>query len=618
MNEIKKILPFARPSVKYLVYNFLFNIFFTLFSLFSIGTILPILRILFLPPEKIISKAQPESSLGKNIPYLEEAQNYFSRTLSSLIAEEGASYTLAWVCVLCVMCFFFKNLSKYFASFFVTKFNNSMGERFRNALHHKMLNLNVSFYGDRKSGDIISRSSIDIGNMQSVFQMATEMVIREPLLLIFTVSVLIYMSPQLTLFVVVILPLSGLVISRVTKSLKASSMKAQVSIAEIMSRIQELIHGFSIIKSFNAEKEVHQQFKGVTHQYKKFSDSVDFRQQLASPFSEFAGAVTIMLTLWFGGVMVLENRSGLSPEAFIIYIVYFFQIVSPIKNLLHTFYHIKKISPSIDRYFEVIDLENPIKEPEHPKPIDFNFNKISFEKVDFSYEDRASKKVLSDLSFDINRGDFVAIVGSSGSGKSTVSKLLVRFYDVLSGKITIDGNDLRDYNTGDLRRLTSVVNQEIILFNATIFENVVLGRQNTTESEVLEALKKANAYDFVMETPLGLQTIVGDNGLKLSGGQRQRLCIARAIIKNAPFLILDEATSALDTISEKLVQQALSVLMEGRTSLVIAHRLSTVQNADKIIVLEDGKICEQGTPKDLLQNGKVYRNMVNMQSLVKE
>ena len=618
MKRLKYLYPFVRPSLKYLGYNFLFNIIFTLFSLFSIGTILPILRILFLREEGAINQSSDASKGGAGFSsgfgILQEIENLFSEKLTSLIQEEGASYTLGIVCVLCVLCFFIKNLSRYLAVFFVVKFNHATGDRLRNAIHQKLLNLNMSFFTNRKSGDIVSRASLDVDRMQSMFQMATEMIIREPLLIISTLFVLIYMSPTLTLFVCVVLPLSGFIIGKISKSLKAASAKAQEKIADILSQIQELIYGFTIIKSFNAEQQVHKKFSQTSSQYRKLLNAVAFRQDLASPFSEFAGSVTIMLTLWFGGIMVIENRSGLSPEAFIIYIVYFFQIISPIKNLLNTFYGIKKISPSIDRYFEVIHTDNPIKELENPLELKKNFKKVSFEKVSFSYPEN-SKKVLQEVSFEIPSGKFIAVVGSSGSGKSTISKLMTRFYDPMSGAIKLDGQDIKSYRTRDLRKLISVVNQEIILFNDSIFKNITLGFPEATEQEVIGALKKANAYDFVMQLPQGIHTHIGDSGLKLSGGQRQRICIARAIIKNAPFLILDEATSALDTVSEKAVQKAIDGLMEGRTSLVIAHRLSTIQHCDRIIVIEDGKIYEEGTPEELLNKKGMYQKLVSMQSL---
>ena len=616
MKKLKILYPFVKPSLKYLGYNFLFNIVFTIFSLFSIGTILPILRILFLRENHIeeTEVTKDEGSGFGSFGILDTIQEIFSEKLTVLIHQNGVSYTLGLVCILCVFCFFIKNLSRYLAVFFVTKFNHAVGNRLRNTIHDKLLHLNLSFFTNRKSGDIVARASLDVEKMQSMFQMATEMIVREPLLIISTLFVLIYMSPTLTLFVCVVLPLSGFIIGKISKSLKAASSKAQQKISDILSQIQELIYGHTIIKSFNAEKQIHKKFRESSSQYQKLLNAVSFRQDLASPFSEFAGSVTIMLTLWFGGIMVLENKSDLSPEAFIIYIVYFFQIISPIKNLLNTFYGIKKISPSIDRYFEVIDTLNPIKEPTKPVTIKQNFKSISFEKVSFSYTED-SKYALKDVSFEIPHGKFVALVGSSGSGKSTLSKLLLRFYDPSLGSIKIDDQDIRNYHTKDLRKLISVVNQEIILFNDSIYKNITLGLPEATEQQVLQALKKANAYEFVMQLPQGLHTHIGDSGLKLSGGQRQRICIARAIIKDAPFLILDEATSALDTVSEKAVQKAINGLMEGRTSLVIAHRLSTIQNCDKIIVIEDGKIYEEGTPEELLSRKGMYQKLVSMQSL---
>ena len=600
---IKIVLPYVKPYKLNAFLNIVLNTLGSLFSLFSLVLLIPFLGILFDSQKLVLEK--PDIVLSSN-----GAVQYFNYYVSKIIITEGHIKALVYVSVFILVMVLLKNVFIYFANFFMAPLRNGIVQDIRNKIFTKVLNLHIGFFSEEKKGDIISRMTSDAQEFEWSAIASIEMLFRDPVLIIIYFVSLVMISPYLTLFIIVLLPVSGLVIGRIGKSLKKSSTEARERMGAVISQMEETIGGLRIIKAFNAEGKVGEKFFTENKGYTKVVNKVYRREYLASPLSEFLGVLTLMIVMYYGATLVLGDKSNMSPEVFIGYIIVFSQVISPSKAITTAYYRIQKGLAAMLRIDEILETEITIKEKDGANSISEFKQNITFKNVHFKY---AENDVLEDINLEVKKGNTLALVGQSGSGKSTLVDLLPRFYDIQKGEIRIDGQQIKDCKIKDLRSLMGNVNQEAILFNDTIFNNIAFGVQTATEQEVMAAAKVANAHDFIMESPNGYQTNICDRGSKLSGGQRQRLSIARAVLKNPPILILDEATSALDTESEKLVQDALSNLMKNRTSIVIAHRLSTIKNADEICVLHDGRIVERGTHKDLIALEGVYKRLHDLQ-----
>ena len=608
MSYFKDILKYEKKYRKFTLLNIVFNIFYAIFNVLSVLAFIPVLNILFGKEKKVIIKPIYEglTSLGS---YAENSFNYF---IYQKILDEGEISVLLFICILSLSLFFFKNFFRYLASYIITFLRTGIVKDLRDKLYHKIVELPVSYFTEKRKGDIIARMTSDVQEVENSILTSIEVIVREPLTVIISITIMLFMSVKLTLFVFILLPVSGFIISSISKKLKANSVRAQKETGNFLSFIEETLTGLRIIKGFNAEKVIETKFNNSTSSFKQLMTSVFHRQTLASPMSEFLGSATIIAILWYGGVEVINKTSALDSSKFLGYILLFYTVLNPIKLITTTFYNIQKGEASAERIMQILNTENSIKDvPNATVKEDFN-SKIEFKNISFKYK---KEYVLKDFSLTINKGETVALVGQSGSGKSTLANLITRFYDVNKGDILIDGENIKDITKKSLRDLMGIVSQESILFNDTIANNIKLGTQNANPESVLEASKIANAYEFIKELPSQFETNIGDSGNTLSGGQKQRLSIARAVLKNPPIMILDEATSALDTESEQLVQIALEKMMQNRTSLVIAHRLSTIQKADKILVLKKGKIVEQGKHEELLAKKGEYFKLVTMQSL---
>jgi subfamily B ATP-binding cassette protein MsbA len=604
MKDFLRVLRFAKPYWIYAVFNIVFNILTVLFSLVSITMIIPFLGLLFGTQEKVY-QAPP---LGFSTTSIKE--NFYLQ-ITQIIESRGQIDALLFICGLVLVMFLFRNLFRYLALFFLTPIRNGVVRDMRDALHKKVLNLPLGYYTEKRKGDIIARMTTDLVEIEWSIMSSLEMIFKDPLNIIIFLASLVFISPELTVFVIVLFPIAGFLIARIGKSLKKSSEEGQSKMGEILSNIEENIGGLRIIKSFRAEQIIQNQFEKNSDSYRATMTKLLRKKDLSSPMSEFLSTVVLVCVMWFGGQLVLGVENSLSPEAFIGYIAIFSQIIPPAKSFTTAFYYIQKGSASSKRVMDILDTENSIKDPVIAKGKTFT-EQLTFKNVSFQYDTQA---VLKDISFDIQKGQTIALVGESGSGKSTIADLLARFYDIEKGQILIDDINIKDFKLSDLRGLMGIVSQESILFNDSVFNNITLGNENANMDEVIAAAKAANAHEFILEMNEGYNSNVGEGGGKLSGGQKQRLSIARAIYKNPPILILDEATSALDTQSEKLVQDALSQLMKNRTSIVIAHRLSTIQNADHILVLKDGEIVEQGTNQELIKKEGVYKRLKDYQNL---
>ena len=531
--------------------------------------------------------------------------------LQTNIAKYGKVYALGWICFGIIAAVLLKNLFLYLSFYFLAPIRNAVTRKYSKLLYDKILQLPIGYFTEQRKGDILSRSSNDIAELENSIIGALEGMIKEPLNIIGILVVLFIISVKLTLFVFVLLPLAGFVVGRIGRSLKKQTNKAQVKWGEIMSQMEETLTGLRIIKAFNAEKRVKKNFYGLVDEIFQIKNKILYRRDLASPVSESLGVMILCCVLWFGGKLVLSGEI-LSGSTFITYVALFSQIINPAKALSQAAYNVNRGTATLDRLNEV--LEAPIVVEEPAKPIELNGfnNTIQFDNVQFSYQDVT---ILNNINLTIEKGKTVALVGSSGAGKSTLADLVPRFHDVSNGNLYIDGKNIKDYSLHSLRQQISIVTQEPILFNDTISANIALGKPEATEAEIIEAAKIANAYDFITKKEDGFKTIIGDRGSKLSGGERQRLTIARAVLKNPPILILDEATSALDTESEKLVQDAINNMMQNRTSIVIAHRLSTIRHADEIIVLQKGEIVERGNHDALIAQNGYYRKLIEMQEV---
>ena len=606
MSNFKKIMRYAVPYKRYVFLNIIFNVLYALFSTLSFIALIPMLQVLFGDTEKIYQEPQ-YVEIGKLKQYLEQYLNYYVTTTN---ATKGPEQTLMVMIVVIISIFLLKNFTNYIALFFATFLRNGVLRDMRNAMYKKVIELPLSFFSEKRKGDVMARIASDVGEVQNSYLSILELIIKEPLTIIFSIGAMLYLSPKLTLFVFVFIPISGLVISMVGKRLKKQSSRAQGEQGIFLSVIEETLGGLKVIKSFTSERYFRNKFEGSTERYNVLANKIMNRQNLASPLSEFMGITVIAVLLWFGGRMVLVEES-LSGADFIGFMGLAYNILTPAKAISKASYDIKRGNAAADRLMEILEQENPITSK--PDAIERNIfeNQIAIEGINFKYEE---ENVLRNFSLTVPKGQTVALVGQSGSGKSTIANLLTRFYDVQEGSVKVDGVDVKDYSLDSLRGLMGLVTQDSILFNDTIRNNVALGKEDATDEEILDALKIANAYEFVKDLPNGIHTNIGDSGNKLSGGQKQRLSIARAVLKNPPIMILDEATSALDTESERLVQQALENMMQNRTSVVIAHRLSTIQKADKIVVMKKGEIVEQGTHDELIAREGTYKKLVMMQS----
>ncbi len=605
MEYFKKILRFAKPYKGYAILNIIANIFYALFATLAMVSLFPMLAVLFKQTEPVYVKPIWEGFVHAK-DYILEYLNYFVTAKS----KEDNGNPLVFMVGLVISMFFLKNLFSYLAMYFITFLRNGVLKDLRNALYKKTVNLPLSYYSEKRKGDTIARITTDVLEIQHSFLSILELIVREPLTIIFTLIAMLSISVKLTVFVFIFLPISGFLISLIGKSLKRKSDKVQKEQGTFLSILDETLGGLRVIKAFNAESKFDTTFKNSTHRFFKFSNSLLNRQNLASPTSEFFGIAAIGIILWFGGQMVLVEKS-LKPELFITYMGLAYQILTPAKAISKASYGVKKGNAAAERVLEILETENPISEKENALNKDTFETNIVLNNISFKYQD---DYVLQDFSLTVPKGHTVALVGQSGSGKSTIANLVTRFYDVNKGEIQIDGENIKDLTKKSLRGLMGLVTQDSILFNNTVKNNIGLGKENASEEEIIAAAKIANAHEFITNLPDGYNTNIGDSGNKLSGGQKQRLSIARAVLKNPPIMILDEATSALDTESERLVQDALEKMMQNRTSIVIAHRLSTIQTADTIVVLQKGKIVEQGSHNELLASNGVYKKLVNMQS----
>ena len=601
---------FIAPYYKgYLSLAVLFNILSALLNLVAFALVMPILNILFQIEERVTTYI-PFSSLDLTTQagwsqMKEVVTNNFGYFVSQLIETEGASYTLIILGIYLVLMTLLKVGATYLGGFFLVPIRTGVVRDLRNQLNAKILALPLGFFSEERKGDVLARITGDVGEVENSVMSSLDLLLKNPILIFVYLGSMLVISWQLTLFVFLVLPIAGFVMGRVGKSLKRTSLEAQNQWGQLISQVEETLGGLRIVKAFTAEEFVDKRFRDSNEEYRQTVIGVNRRQLLAHPVSELLGTATIAIVLWYGGSLILNRDSSIDASTFIYYLVIFYSLINPLKDLSKGAYAIRRGMGSMERVDRILQAESTITDPAEPKPVVFN-EAIRLEKVSFRY---AEEWVLRDVDLTIRKGQTVALVGHSGSGKSTLVDLIPRFYDVVEGRITIDGTDIREVAVADLRRLMGNVNQEPILFNASVFENIAFGVEGATLEKVLQAAEVAHADEFINEMPAGYDTNIGDRGGKLSGGQRQRLSIARAVYKNPPILILDEATSALDTKSERLVQSALDHLMEGRTTIVIAHRLSTIIHADVICVVDDGRIVEQGTHDELLALGGHYAKL---------
>lgn len=605
--NITKLIPYTKPYKSHIIWNVIYNILYALFSTLSMITMFPLLEVLFKKSSAII-KAPTYSGIQNIGQY---GKDWLFFTISDLNQKQGPQFALLLAVVLVIVTFLLKNLFNYLASYHITHLKNGVLRDLRQKMYYKIIDLPISYYSEKRKGDIMARMLGDVNEVQNSFFSILELIVKEPLTIVFTIIAMLNISINLTLFVFVFIPLSGFIISKIGKSLKSKSTRAQQESGYFISLVEESLGGLKVVKSYNAENQFKKRFDDSINKLLQLTNSIGNKNNLASPLSEFMGIVTIATLLWYGGNLVLVDKT-LEGSLFLVYMLLSYNILTPAKNISKASYAVKNGLAAAERVFEVLEIENAITNHSQASVKESFDSEIKIANVNFKYED---ENVLKDFSLEVAKGQTVALVGQSGSGKSTIANLLTRFYDVDQGTVQIDGIDIKQLELHSLRNMIGLVTQDSILFNDSIRANIALGKENATDNEIIEALKIANAYEFVKELPKGIHTNIGDSGNKLSGGQKQRLSIARAVLKNPPIMILDEATSALDTESEKLVQIALENMMQNRTSIVIAHRLSTIQKANKIIVMQKGKIVEQGTHEELIALNGTYNKLVNMQSL---
>lgn len=613
MKDFFRVLKrFVPPYKRYMGLNIVFNVLSAILNVFSFALIIPILKILFKMDDRVYSFMEwtfrPSSwESWKTLP--EAAQNNFYWSVNRLIEVYGSSSALIMLGVALIVMTLFKVLAMYMAFYTMIPIRTGVVRDVRNQINKKITELPLGFFSEERKGDIIARVSGDVNEIETSIMSSLDMLFKNPILILIYLSAMLIISWQLTAFVFILLPVAGYVMGQVGKKLKKKSLLGQSQWGALMSQIEETLSGLRIIKAFNAEKKIQRRFETQNETYRRTTNRIYRRQQLAHPMSEFLGTATIVVILWYGGTLILGNNSPIDAPTFIYYLVIFYSIINPAKDLSKSVYAIQKGLASVERVDKILKAESNIVSPAVTKPVTLN-DAIEYRDVWFRYQ---HDWVLKGIDLRIEKGKTIALVGQSGSGKSTLVDLLPRFYDVDQGAITIDGTDIREASLVDLRGLMGNVNQEAILFNDSFFNNIAFGVESATRAEVEEAARIANAHDFIMVSEEGYETNIGDRGGKLSGGQRQRISIARAILKNPPVLILDEATSALDTESERLVQEALENLMRNRTTIVIAHRLSTIRKADEICVMHEGEIVERGRHDELITMNGYYKRLCDMQ-----
>ena len=606
MKKYIGLLKYLKAYKKNILFYFLSVIASIIFSIASIAMLFPFLEIIFGTKQIILQQPELSFNTSSFIAYLQ----YF---VSNLVQTKGASFTLATVCIFIVSAIFFKNLFLYLSFYVLTPLRNGFSMRMRKELFEKILGLPIGYFTEQKKGDLMSRLTNDMAELEVAVACTLEGFIKEPLTIIFYLAVLFFISFKLSLSLLILLPISGFIIGRVSKSLKKHSTTIAEKYSEGLSITEETLSGLRVIKSFTAEQFISKKFFTSNEELFVARNKINFRKDIASPLSEVLGIITLSIILWLGGSLILENKGfSLNGSAFITYIAIFTQIINPAKSLSSAFYAMQKGTAALHRIESVLLTENSIDENINGNKLEQFNHSIEFKNVGFAYNDVA---ILNNLNLKIEKGKTIALVGSSGAGKSTLADLVPRFHDVSSGELLVDGINIKDYNLNSLRKQMSIVTQEPILFNDTIANNIKLGVQDATEEAIEEAAKVANAYSFIIKKEEGFNTNIGDRGSKLSGGEKQRLTIARAILKNSPILILDEATSSLDTESERLVQDAINKMMLNRTTIVIAHRLSTIRHADEIIVLDKGNIAERGNHDTLMQTNGIYKKLIDMQEL---
>lgn len=608
MKNYFRLLRYVKSYKGYALLNILFNMLSVIFSLVSLTMVIPFLNVLFSQS----SEFHPEPwSFSPKVLFAN-----FNYYLSEYIVANGKMEALILICVLVIVLFFLKNFFRYLAMYFIAPIRNGVVRDLRNGMYEKVLFLPLSYFSDERKGDLISRMTSDVQEIEWSIMQSLEVIFREPLTILLFLGTMITISPQLSIFVFVLLPVAGLLIGQIGKSLRRTSAKSQAKMGVLLSTIEETLSGMRIIKAFTSELFSMEKFGKINDEYRRLMTRLYRKRDLSSPLSEFLGAMVMVVVIYFGGKLVLDGSSRLEPAMFIAFIVIFSQLIPPAKSFTEAYSNVQRGLASVDRINKILYAEVTIRDKEHALQIaDFN-HAIEYRDVSFAYHQGGTGWVLHNVNLKIEKGKTIALVGQSGSGKTTLADLLPRFYDLEEGEILIDGENVKDYKLADLRGLMGIVTQESILFNDTVLNNIAFGMPNVKEEDVMAAAKIANAHDFIMQMPEGYQTNIGDRGGKMSGGQRQRISIARAVLKNPPILILDEATSALDTESERLVQDALTHLMQNRTTLVIAHRLSTIQHADEIIVMQKGEILERGKHFELLQNGGVYKKLYDLQTFV--
>ncbi|UAK42293.1 ABC transporter ATP-binding protein/permease [Bacteroides nordii] len=600
---------FVAPYKKYLGWAIVLNVLSAVLNVFSFTLLIPILQILFKMDNEVYEFIPWDSSIGLK----EKAVNNFYYYVTDMIAVNGPSLTLLFLGLFLAFMTLLKTSCYFASSAVMIPLRTGVVRDIRVMVYSKVMSLPLGFFSEERKGDIIARMSGDVGEVENSITSSLDMLIKNPILILFYFGTLIVTSWQLTLFTILVLPGMGWLMGVVGKKLKRQSLEAQAKWSDTMSQLEETLGGLRIIKAFIAEKKMVDRFTKCSNEFRDATNKVAMRQSLAHPMSEFLGTLLIVVVLWFGGSLILGNNSSIDAPSFIFYMVILYSVINPLKDFSKAGYNIPKGLASMERVDKILKAENKIKESPNPKPLKGLNEKIEFKNISFSYDGK--REVLKDVNITISKGKTIALVGQSGSGKSTLVDLLPRYHDVQGGDIKIDGTSIKDVRISDLRGLIGNVNQDAILFNDTFFNNIAFGVENATMEQVIEAAKIANAHDFIMEKEDGYNTNIGDRGGKLSGGQRQRISIARAILKNPPILILDEATSALDTESERLVQEALERLMKTRTTIAIAHRLSTIKNADEICVLYEGEIVERGKHEELLEMNGYYKRLNDMQSL---
>ena len=608
MRKYSRLFKYLRFFKGNIILYFLFTILSIIFSLISLGTLPFFLRLIFSAEKLVVHKPTGIESSGDVINYF----NYYINNIITSNGTKGPVLALALICIVVIISVLLKNLFLYLSYYVLAPIKNSIMTRLREELYDKLLQLPIGFFTEQRKGDVMSRMTNDIGELEGSIVSTMEGFIKDPLNIIIILGTLIFISPQLSLFLLIFLPLTGLIIGRVSRSLKRHSNTAAIMLGEALSVLDETLGGLRVIKAFNAERLLQTKFNTTNNGLFHLRNRMQFRRDLASPLSEVLGVMVLCGILWFGGRLVLSGQSGLKAEAFIMYVGIFTQIINPAKALSSSFYNMQKGSAAIVRIEEILNAPVKVDDNVNGLKLAIFSKSIEFKNVCFSYDD---KVILKNINLNIQKGKTIALVGSSGAGKSTLADLIPRFHDVSTGEILIDGVNIKEYSLYSVRKQMGIVTQEPILFNDTIASNIALGMENASDEQIESAAKIANAHNYIQQKEAGYKTNIGDRGGKLSGGERQRLTIARAVLKNPPILILDEATSSLDTESERLVQDAINNMMQNRTSIVIAHRLSTIRHADEIIVMQKGEIAERGTHNELLARRGIYRRLVDMQEV---